>query len=82
MLEPLEAVIRVVRPEEKYAVAYITDQGEKHRLIGIPITFSFQVWKSRNTPMKGQCVTLHDVSKFERGWRALEARPITPKERN
>ncbi len=43
---------------------------------GTHITFSLKDWRGDNLPRKGQMVDLGDVSLFEKGWRALSARPI------
>lgn len=43
---------------------------------GTHITFSLVDWQSDVLPRKGQLVTLERVTLFEKGWRALRARPI------
>ena len=46
---------------------------------GTHITFSLKDWQGSSPPRKGQVVSLEDVSLFEKGWRALSARPIQMK---
>ena len=75
---PLKAVIRAVIVSSGYAITYPEeDQNIPPALDQQTITFSFKAWKSGDLPMKGQCVLLLRVRKFEKGWRALEAHPIT-----
>jgi hypothetical protein len=44
---------------------------------GTHITFSLKDWSGNNLPRKGQMVSLEQITLFEKGWRALCARPIS-----
>lgn len=45
---------------------------------GTHITFSLRDWRDGgNLPRKGQVVSLEKITLFEKGWRALCARPIS-----
>lgn len=59
---------------ENYAVAH-PEEGEE-LLEGETITFSLSDWEGDFLPRKGQIVILEVVQEFERGWRALRARPV------
>jgi len=72
--EQIAAVVRGVDRIGSYATA-CPEEGQP--LATITITFSFQAWTGKKMPMKGQCVILSQVSKFEKGWRALHVDPVT-----
>lgn len=44
---------------------------------GSTVTFTLSAWDGKHEPLKGQVVMLSDIEKFERGWRARKAVPIT-----
>jgi len=61
---------------EGFASTYLHDAID-----GIPegthITFSLKDWQGGSTlPRKGQVVSLEQITLFEKGWRALCAKPI------
>ena len=73
----VEAVVADVIVEKGFAVAYIrvtTAAIKKWE----SITFSLSKWDGELLPEPGQIVLLELVQRFEKGWRAGKASPITP----
>ena len=44
---------------------------------GETITFSLEVWQGNRFPKAGQVVSLFEVEKFRKGWRAGRVEPIS-----
>ena len=62
--------------EGQYAVTYTTRNGNLPK--GTPVTFSLKYWKGKGKPQKGHVAILREVQMFAKGWRAFEARPVSP----
>jgi hypothetical protein len=46
------------------------------KLQGEDITFTLSIWPDRAEPQSGQLVVLSEIREFDKGWRAMSARPI------
>ncbi|MBI4132246.1 MAG: hypothetical protein HY474_01295 [Candidatus Sungbacteria bacterium] len=74
----IEAVVSAVYREtgQRFAVSFPRRPYPGIRE-GASITFSLNDWYGGEDPRKGQVVRLRRVQQFAKGWRALEARPVT-----
>jgi hypothetical protein len=75
--DSVEAVVAdVVRARRGYAITYLREPTPEIPE-GESVTFSLTKWTGKIPPEAGQCVRLENLQRFENGWRAAKASPIT-----
>lgn len=65
--------------EKRYVITYTLEDsvfGPEKIAKGTNITFTLCYWKFECEPRKGECITLSDIRRFAKGWRAFCAKPI------
>ena len=75
----VEAVIADVIPGKGFAITYlrVPTAGIKE---WESVTFSLNKWQGKLLPEPGQVVLLELLQRFDKGWRAGKASPITPQQ--
>jgi hypothetical protein len=76
----LQGVVADVIAKKGFAITYprVTTPGIED---GDSITFSLCAWSGEVPPAPGQIVLLEFVTRFEKGWRAGKASPISPRQK-
>lgn len=74
-------VTAVPEGKKPFVVAFpLPESTSKELTKDTSITFSLSSWSEgeKNPPIFGQVVTLENITRFARGWRATSARPVAP----
>ncbi|KKU77544.1 MAG: hypothetical protein UY03_C0014G0032 [Parcubacteria group bacterium GW2011_GWA2_47_64] len=75
---PIEAEVTDVIRTEKGLYAVTRPKGSNPLLRqGETVTFSLEAWQGKRVPKTGQVVSLFEVEKFRKGWRAGRVEPIS-----
>ena len=75
----VEAVVADVIPKKGFAITYLRVPTASIKEWE-SITFSLNKWLGKLLPEPGQIVLLELLQRFDKGWRAGKASPITPQQ--